>query len=165
PFGNGGDLGGRMGADLKMGLGPSLTLDGTVNPDFEQVEADPAEVNLSAFPTFFSERRPFFAEGSDLLSMAGFFYSRRIGAPPHGDASGSFVDRPPNSTILGAAKLSGRVGPSLSVAGLSAVTDREFAPTYDTTSGTLGRVRVEPLTGYGVARLVGKFGSAGSTAG
>ena len=165
PFDNGRNLGGRMGADLKMGLGPSLTLDGTVNPDFGQVEADPAEVNLSAFPTLFTERRPFFAEGSDLLSMAGFFYSRRVGAPPHGDVSGSFVDRPPSSIILGAAKLAGRLGPSLSVAALSAVTNREVAPTYDTTTGSFGRVRVEPLTGYGVARLVGKFGSAGSTAG
>src|SRR4051812_2428580 len=107
PFDDGRNLAARAGADMKLGLGPSLTLDATANPDFGQVEADPAEVNLSAFPTFFTEKRPFFTEGADLLQMAGFFYSRRVGAPPHGSAAGSFLDRPQNSTILGAAKLSG----------------------------------------------------------
>jgi hypothetical protein len=165
PFDDGRNLVARGGADLKMGLGPSLTLDATVNPDFGQVEADPAEVNLSAFPTFFAEKRPFFAEGSDLLQMAGFFYSRRVGAPPHGDASGSFLARPQNSTILGATKLTGRLSPSLSIAALGAVTDREYAQTYDLVTAARGRVRIEPVTGYGAARIVKKFGPAGSTAG
>lgn len=165
PFDDGRNLVARSGADMKMGFGSSLTLDATINPDFGQVEADPAEVNLSAFPTFFSERRPFFSENSDLFQMAGLFYSRRIGAPPHGSASGSFVSRPLNSTIVGAAKLTGRVTPSLSIAALAAVTDREFARTFDTTTSTLGRVRVEPVTAYGATRLVKRFGAAGSTIG
>jgi len=165
PFDDGRNLEARAGADLKMGLGPSLTLDATVNPDFGQVEADPAEVNLSAFPTFFSEKRPFFAEGNDLFQMAGFFYTRRIGAPPHGGVSASFLSRPQNSTILGAAKLSGRLTPSLSIAALGALTDREFARTFDVTTGRLGRVRIEPVTAYGATRMVKRFGAAGSTAG
>ena len=164
PFDDGRNLGVRAGADLKMGLGPSLTLDATVNPDFGQVEADPAEVNLSAFPTFFTEKRPFFAEGSDVLQMAGFFYSRRIGAAPHGTAAGTFLARPPNSTILGAAKLTGRLSSSVSIAALTAVTDREYARTYDL-GGTLGRTRIEPVTAYGAARIVKRFGANGSTAG
>ncbi|MSR07110.1 MAG: hypothetical protein EXR93_08610 [Gemmatimonadetes bacterium] len=165
PFDDGRNLKARGGADLKVGLGPSLTLDATANPDFGQVEADPAEVNLSAFPTFFSEKRPFFAEGSDLLQMAGLFYTRRIGAPPHGGASATFLSRPQNSTILGAAKLSGRLTPSLSIAALGALTDREYARTFDVTTGQLGRVRIEPVTAYGAARVVKRFGAAGSTIG
>jgi len=165
PFDDGRNLTARGGADLKIGLGSSLTLDATVNPDFGQVEADPAEVNLSAFPTFFSERRPFFAENSDLFQMAGLFYSRRIGAPPHGGASGTFVSRPQNSTILGAAKLTGRLTPSLSIAALGAVTDREYARTFDSATASFGRVRVEPLTSYAATRLVQRFGKSGSTVG
>ncbi len=85
PFDRGGNLASRAGADIKMGVGPNLTLDATINPDFGQVEADPAEVNLSGVETFFDEKRPFFTEGAGLLNLvpvANFFYSRRIGAPP-----------------------------------------------------------------------------------
>src|SRR5690606_32152133 len=89
---------GRVGGDLKMGLGPNLTLDATVLPDFGQVEADPADVNLSAFETIFSERRPFFTEGDEQLTGLAqnfinrpvYFYSRRIGAPPRGSIDGDF---------------------------------------------------------------------------
>ena len=90
------NLDGRVGLDAKVGLGSNLTLEATVNPDFGQVEADPAEVNLSAFETFFDERRPFFIEGSDLLTgnVDNYFYSRRIGAPPPGRAAGDFVEYP-----------------------------------------------------------------------
>ena len=100
-----------------------------MNPDFGQVEADPAEVNLSAFETFFDERRPFFLEGSQLLtgSVNNYFYSRRIGAPPPGRASGDFVDHPSTTTILGAAKLTGRLASGTSVGLLGAVTDAESA--------------------------------------
>jgi hypothetical protein len=157
----------RAGADLKVGLGPNLTLDATANPDFGQVEADPAEVNLSAFETFFSEKRPFFTEGSDLLSGggAGYFYSRRIGAAPHGPASGDFVDRPSNSTILGAAKLTGRLPGGLSVGVLGALTAHERARTFDTATGRFGSVDVEPATAYGVVRMRQEIGKGGSTAG
>ena len=95
PFSDGSDLGYRLGADAKMGLGPNLTLNATFNPDFGQVEADPAEVNLSAFETFFSERRPFFTEGRQLFSVNGprYFYSRRIGGSPHCRSPGDLCDR------------------------------------------------------------------------
>src|SRR5262249_20516699 len=84
-------LSGRAGADLKAGLGSNLTLDATVNPDFGQVEADPAQVNLTAFETVFDEKRPFFIEGNEILTGRAqgylgrptYFYTRRIGARPH----------------------------------------------------------------------------------
>jgi hypothetical protein len=167
PFDDGRNLAGRIGADLKMGLGPNLTLDATINPDFGQVEADPAVVNLTAFETFFTERRPFFVEGNRLLSntVPVYFYSRRIGAAPHGSAKGSFVDQPTNSTILGAAKISGRLGSGLSLAALSALTAREYARTYEVSSGSTSSVEVEPLTSFGVVRLEQEFGPYVSTAG
>jgi hypothetical protein len=167
PFDDGSEMSGRAGADVKFGLGPNLTLDATINPDFGQVEADPAEVNLSAFETVFDERRPFFTEGSSLLegNGAAFFYSRRIGQAPRGDAGGDYVSRPLNSTILGAAKVTGRLGSGLSVGALTALTGAEDARTYDVASGTFGRTRVEPLTAYGVGRVQQEFGANASTAG
>jgi len=167
PFDDGSSLEARVGGDLKMGLGPALTLEATVNPDFGQVEADPAEVNLSAFETFFAERRPFFIEGSQLLAGRGpeYFYSRRIGAAPSGDASGDFVDFPGTSTILGAGKLTGRLRGGTSIGVLAAVTGREHARTFTTESGEFQRVAVAPTTAFGVARVQRQFGKAQSTAG
>lgn len=157
----------RAGADFKLGLGPNLTLEATVNPDFGQVEADPAVVNLSAFEVFFDERRPFFTEGSRLLSGNGpnYFYSRRLGAPPPGSAGGDYQDRPSTSTILGAAKLTGRLHGGLSIGALAAVTSREWARTYTAARDSLGRTEVAPPTVYGVARLQQEFGASGSTVG
>ena len=165
PFNGGANLGGRVGADLKVGLGSNLTLEATVNPDFGQVEADPAEVNLSAFETFFDERRPFFVEGANLLTgnVDEYFYSRRIGAQPAGDADGEFVDYPPTTTILGAAKLTGRLESGMSVGMLAAVTDEESARTFS--AFHVGRVRVAPRTAYGVARVEQEFGPSGSSFG
>jgi hypothetical protein len=167
PFNDGSDFDGRAGADVKMGLGPNLTLDATVNPDFGQVEADPAEVNLSAFETAFSEKRPFFVEGSQLFEAEGptYFYSRRVGTRPRGSADGDFVDYPSNATILGAAKVTGRTSKGLSVGVLSAVTSREQARIFDTASGEETKIEVEPATGYGVVRLQQEFGADQSTAG
>ena len=84
PFDDGTNLHGRVGADIKMGLGPNLTLETAINPDFGQVEADPAEVNLTAFETRFPEKRPFFLEGAQLFNIGhpNFYYSRRIGRAP-----------------------------------------------------------------------------------
>jgi len=132
PFTDSVDVDGRLGLDAKVGIGSNLTLEATVNPDFGQVEADPAEVNLSAFETFFTERRPFFLEGINLLNNQddNWFYTRRIGAAPAGRAPGDFVDYPATSTILGAAKLTGRLQSGTSIGMLGAVTGEEFARTF-----------------------------------
>jgi hypothetical protein len=165
PFDDGVNLDGRVGTDLKLGFGPNLTLEATVNPDFGQIEADPAEVNLSAFETFFGERRPFFIEGNNLLQFAtnNFYYSRRIGARPSGPASGDYVDYPASATILGAAKLTGRLSSGTSLGFLGAVTGEQYARTD--TGGLLSRVRVAPRTYWGVGRVLKEFGSEGSTVG
>ena len=166
PFTAGANLQGRIGLDAKVGFGSNLTFEATVNPDFGQVEADPAEVNLSAFETFFSERRPFFVEGSNLLNGVddNWFYSRRIGAAPAGRVSGDFVDYPSTSTILGAAKLTGRLVSGTSIGVLGAVTGEEFARTFAVPQ-QFGRVRVAPRNTYVVARVQQEFGPFGSTFG
>jgi hypothetical protein len=153
----------RGGGDVKMGLGPNLTLDATFNPDFGQVEADPAEVNLSAFETFFSERRPFFIEGADLFGGRGTFYSRRIGARPPGFATATYAETVDNTTILGAAKMSGRLPSGLSLGVLSAVTAREEVATLDTATGQRGIEVVAPLAAYGVVTARQEFGRDRST--
>jgi hypothetical protein len=165
PFRGEQELEGRVGADLKMGVGPSLTLDATFNPDFGQVEADPAVVNLSAFPVFFEEKRPFFVEGKELLEAGGLFYSRRIGAPPRGRPAADFVDMPGNTTILAAGKLTGRTPGGLSVGALGAVTSEESAAIYDSASNTFGKARVEPSAGWAVLSLQQELGVEGSTVG
>ena len=166
PFDDGKNLAGSAGADIKVGFGSSLTLDATVNPDFGQVEADPAEVNLSAFETFFDEKRPFFIEGSGLLNsrFEGYFYSRRIGAPPVGPASGDFVDYPHTSTILGAAKLTGRLPSKTSIGVLTAVTSAEHATAFDLASNTRSRLGVAPTASFTVGRVQQEFGRNASTA-
>jgi hypothetical protein len=166
PFSSAANVDGRTGLDLKMGLGSNLTLEATVNPDFGQVEADPAEVNLSALETFFDERRPFFLEGADLLTgyPNNFFYSRRIGAAPPGRAVGEYVDQPRAATILGAAKLTGRLASGTSIGVLSGVTGDETARAF--TPGTpIGSIRVAPTAVFGVARVEQEFGPPGSTVG
>jgi hypothetical protein len=167
PFDNGFNGAGRVGADVKMSVGPNLTLDVTVNPDFGQVEADPAEVNLSVNETFFDERRPFFLEGSQLLAGASnnFFYSRRIGATPRGDADGDYVDYPAASTILGAAKLTGRLASGTSLGLLGAMTGEESARTFNLGDEGPLRTRVAPRTAYAVGRVQHEIGSQGSTVG
>ena len=163
----------RAGGDLKLGLGPNLTLDATFNPDFGQVEADPAVVNLTAFETVFDERRPFFIEGNELLTGRGqsflgrptWIYSRRIGAAPRGSARADFVKQPSSTTIVSAAKVTGRLASGLSIAGLAAVTPREYALTYDSLSGADGRVAVEPPAATGVVRLLQDFGAEQSNVG
>ncbi len=167
PFDDGRNLEARVGADLKMGLGPNLTLEATVNPDFGQVEADPAEVNLTAFETRFDEKRPFFLEGSQLFNIGhpNFYYSRRIGARPIGAASADFVDYPQNTTILAAGKLSGRLPSKTSIAVLSAVTDEEHARLAGLDAADLGSVRVTPRAYWSVGRVLQEFGPLGSTAG
>ena len=143
----------RFGADLKVGLTSNVTLDGAINPDFGQVEADPGVLNLSAFEQFYAEQRPFFLEGSGIFrydidcndgQCTGLFYSRRIGRSPQlGDTFGDAAS-PQQTSILGAAKVTGRLGNGLSIGFLDAVTDR--------VQGTEART-IEPMTNYGVVRL------------
>ena len=143
----------QLGADVKIGLTSNVTLDAAINPDFGQVEADPGVLNLSAFEQFYAERRPFFLEGSGIFrydldcddgACTGLFYSRRIGrAPQLGDRYGDAAS-PQQTAILGAAKVTGRLGNGLSIGFLDAVTDR--------VQGTQART-IEPMTNYGVVRL------------
>jgi hypothetical protein len=149
-----------IGADVKYGLTSDFTLTATFNPDFGQVDADPAEVNLTAFETFLSERRPFFLEGTDIFSFGidgggQLFYSRRIGRAPTGflPAGTRFADVPESTTILGAAKLSGKTSSGWSLGVLNAVTAEEHAP-FISADGTRDRVVIEPLTNYAVARVI-----------
>jgi len=166
PFDDGLNLEGRVGLDLKMGIGPNLTLDATITPDFGQVEADPAVINLTDFEVFFPERRPFFSEGSALLNgpANNYFYSRRIGAQPSGSASGDYVEAPSSNTILGAAKLTGRLPAGTSIGVLAAVTGQEYAKTFVSEPEVFDEVRVAPRTTWGVARVQQEFGPEGSTA-
>lgn len=163
PFRDGWDQRARVGLDFKMGLGPNLTIESTIRPDFGQVEADPAEVNLSAFETFFSEKRPFFTEGASIFNgVSGYFYSRRIGGAPRGEAEGDAVLYPRSSEIVAAAKLSGRFASGLTLGGLFAVTSGEDARVFDMRSRRVSEVRVGPRTSYGVLRLKQEIGESGS---
>ncbi|MBX3132014.1 MAG: carbohydrate binding family 9 domain-containing protein [Gemmatimonadaceae bacterium] len=134
-----------LGADVKYGITSNLTLDATVNPDFGQVEADPAVLNLGAFEQFFEERRPFFLEGAGIFNFASnLFYSRRVGRAPQLGGTYYRDDNPLNTTILGAAKVTGRTAGGLNVGFVNAVADREL--------GDAGRT-IEPQTNYAVLRL------------
>jgi len=166
PFETGSKYAGNLGFDAKVGLLGNLTLDASVNPDFGQVEVDPAVINLSAYETYYEEKRPFFIEGASLFDGFGrggvymnmninwpspsFFYSRRIGRAPQGYAThDGFVSTPDRSTILGAAKITGKVG-GWNVGFINALTAREFAEVDGL--GVRARDEVEPLTYYGVLR-------------
>src|SRR5262245_49467168 len=148
-----------VGLDLKYRLSGGLTLTGTLNPDFGQVEADPAVVNLGAFETFFEERRPFFVEGSGYFTFNNLFYSRRIGRQPQRSMDtpdDGFVTQPANSTVLAAAKLTGRVG-AFAVGALNAVTAPEYATLASGPALDRSRSPVEPMTSYSLARVSREF--------
>ncbi|MBX7186713.1 MAG: carbohydrate binding family 9 domain-containing protein [Vicinamibacteria bacterium] len=166
PFRDGWDQSSRIGLDFKMGLGPNLTLESTIHPDFGQVEADPAEVNLSAFETFFPEKRPFFTEGAAIFNaVSGYFYSRRIGGAPIGEVEGDAVQYPRTSEILAAAKLSGRSASGLTMGGLFALTAQEEARIFDPATERVRSVPVGPRTSYAVVRLRQELGRNGSGVG
>ncbi|MGH9379516.1 MAG: DUF5916 domain-containing protein [Thermoanaerobaculia bacterium] len=154
----------RYGGDFLMDLSPGLSLEATINPDFGQIEADPAVVNLSAYEVFFPERRPFFLEGAQLFEGLGprYFYSRRVGAPPHGRANAPFSELPVDTTIAGAAKVIGRRPSGWSTGSLLALTEEEDARTFDPETGQFGRVPVEPRTAFGVSRVQRDFGAGSS---
>jgi hypothetical protein len=165
PFDSGANPAGRVGADVKVGIGSNMTLEATFNPDFGQVEADPAEVNLTVFETIFDERRPFFIEGNNILEAgtSNYYYSRRIGARPTGPATAQYVDYPDQATILGAAKLTGRLSNGLSVGFLGAVTGEESAGISN--RGIRSEIEVAPRTEWLVGRAIQQFGTQGSTVG
>jgi hypothetical protein len=166
PFYRANDTKPSVGADLKYGLPSGLTLTGTVNPDFGQVEVDPAVVNLSAYETFFPEKRPFFVEGGNFFNIGTInggpsygsqqiFYSRRIGRAPERFPDAQFVDAPDATTILGAGKITGKVGP-WSVGVLNAVTAEENARILDV-DNVKTSTPVEPLSNYFVGRVAHDF--------
>jgi hypothetical protein len=164
PFFDGSELDPRTGLDLRYGLGSAYTLDLTVNPDFGQVEVDPAVVNLSAFEVFFRERRPFFVEDAQIFdfSLSGrsqLFYSRRIGRQPRGDApSGTDFDEIPTQTnILGAAKVTGRSANGFSFGALGALTGRENGKAFTQSTNSFQNFIVEPRTQYGVLSMKQDF--------
>jgi len=172
PFAQGEEYKVNAGFDLKLGLKSNLTLDATINPDFGQVEVDPAVINLSAFETFYEEKRPFFIEGASIFdefgrggatsnaniswSQPSFFYSRRIGRTPGGFVTqDGYVNFPGRSTILGALKLSGKVGKGWSIGALSSLTAREYAEIDH--FGERFKQEVEPFSFYGVVRSLKEF--------
>ncbi|NIM12066.1 MAG: hypothetical protein GTO45_08100 [Candidatus Aminicenantes bacterium] len=153
------------GVDGKIGITSDLTLDFTINPDFGQVEADPSEVNLTTFETFFEEKRPFFIEGRNIMdfrlmlgdgdfSWDNLFYSRRIGRLPHhvpNTNDDEYLDMPTNTSILGALKLTGKTKSGLSIGILDSLTSKEEAEIDFL--GERRRETVEPMTNYFVMRL------------
>ncbi len=155
------------GVDMKLGVTNNLTLTGAINPDFGQVEVDPAVVNLSAFETFFQEKRPFFLEGAQIFGTYGrggsndfwgfnnseptIFYSRRIGRAPQLGAPSGYSDIPTATTILGAAKLTGKTSSGWSLGFLEAVTGEETA--RSAAGIRRGQTVVEPLTNYVAVRM------------
>lgn len=171
PFNKGRSYLPGMGADLKVGLSSNLTLNATINPDFGQVEVDPAVVNLSDVETYFNEKRPFFVEGSSIFNFGyggannywgfnwpgpNFLYSRRIGRAPQGSIpDNNYSDRPDGTHIIGAAKLTGKVEGNWNLGALTAVTRREYAK-YQS-NGVNSTVEVEPVTSYSVLRMQRDF--------
>ena len=163
-----------MGADLKVGIGSNFTLTTTLFPDFGQVEADPATVNLSANETYFGERRPFFTEGLEIFDFGStrtlysnipiMFYSRRVGRPPRvglGHSNYSYLDYPGGTRIIAAGKLNGKTSNGWSLGILNAVSSDEKAAYIDTL-GSEHSAKVEPLTNTMIAR-VRKDLNAGTT--
>ncbi len=157
PFRDGSELYGGVGVDVKFRPTSNMALDVAFNPDFGQVEVDPAVVNLTAFETFYAEKRPFFVEGAGLFGFGSgsqLFYSRRIGrAPQLAAGSGAvFSSVPINTTIVGAAKLTGKTSRGLSLGFVEALTAREEVVWVDTGQAA-HRAMAEPTTNYFVGRV------------
>ena len=165
-----------VGGDVKYGLPGGLTLSATVNPDFGQVEVDPAVVNLTAFETGFPEKRPFFLEGSDVFSFGQvvrqndygdqyFLYSRRIGRKPQLGVPGGtlYADLPSQTTIASAAKVTGKSGP-WTIGILDAVTTEQRARILSSTGSQYARP-VEPLSNYFAGRVKRDFRGGATTVG
>ncbi len=182
PYHGGHDMRFSAGGDVKFLLTSNLTLDATLNPDFGQVEVDPATLNLSAFETYYQEKRPFFIAGASAFSFGGLscffcsntsslsaFYSRRIGRPPqlagYVDDHSTYADVPDNTTILGAAKVTGRTQSGYTVGVLDALTNQETATFRPSAGGPEATQVVEPLTNYFVGRVKKEFRDGSTTFG
>jgi hypothetical protein len=161
---------GSGGLDGKVGISSNFTVDFTFNPDFGQVESDPSVMNLTAFETFYEEKRPFFLEGKNILSLAyddvSLFYTRRIGHlsdyTPQA-AGNEFVQMPERTAIIDAIKLSGKSADGLSVGILQSFTSDAWARISD---GAIERhVTVEPMTNYVVGRVQKDFNEGGTIVG
>jgi hypothetical protein len=158
----------RAGLDLKYGIARNFTLDATINPDFGQVEVDQAVLNLTVFETHYPEKRPFFVEGAQFFTFGSsyddtplpLFFSRRVGRRPvfAPEAGQTLVEIPPWTTILGAAKLSGRSASGLSLGAFSALTDEEMATVRTDSTGVEEALRAEPQASYTVIRARQEFG-------
>jgi hypothetical protein len=161
----------NAGLDLKMGLKSNLTLDLSFNPDFGQVEVDPAVINLAASEIYYEEKRPFFIEGADIFGFASggitgysnfgwsnptFFYSRRIGRPPQGRVNtDGYTNYPSWTTILATAKITGKIGKNWNIGFINALTEREYAEVD--LDGEREKIEVEPFSYYGVLRIQNEF--------
>ncbi len=170
PFRKGKEIFGGTGVDFKIGLKSNLTLDATINPDFGQVEVDPAVINLTAFETFYEEKRPFFIEGANIFEFGyggatnyssfnwgnpSFFYSRRIGGAPKGNVSrDDYVSLPERTTILGAFKITGKIS-GWNLGFTNAITEREYAEID--LNGERFKEEIEPFSYYGVLRTQKEF--------
>jgi len=176
PFRTGRSRDMRGGADLNVGVTSNLTLSATINPDFGQVEADPAVVNLSAFETFYPEKRPFFNEGLDIFRFPillgdgdnaneQLFYTRRVGRAPQGSADprGGYAEEIRQTTILGAGKLSGKTPSGWTIGLLGALTAEETADVLGGDGIEYADV-VEPRSTYFVGRLAKDFRGGASQA-
>ena len=170
------------GADIKYNLTSNLTLDATINPDFGQVEVDPASLNLSDYETFYDEKRPFFVANRNAFNFGGtscyfcsnfsglgVLYSRRIGRPPQLNGwvnnQAVFADAPGDASILGAAKITGRTSSGYTVGLLDAVTGRESARYVTTVGGPQLTQTVEPLTNYFMGRVRKELRGGAATVG
>lgn len=172
------DLKNTLGADMKFGITNNLTLDLSVNPDFGQVEADPAELNISAFESYFPEKRPFFVEGGNIFNFSmglgdgdqsrnSLFYTRRIGRSPHDYAENDdgYETNPVATKILTAGKISGKTANGWSIGILDAVTAKEVGVIKYEDDTPTERLTVEPLTNYFVTRLQKDFNESQTTIG
>ena len=164
PYADGNDFTLNAGLDAKIGITNDLTLDVTINPDFGQVEADPAAINLDGFEIFNRDQRPFFVENKNIFDYRfadnrnNLFFSRRIGRSPQVSPEtpgGAFVDQPQNTTILGAAKFSGKTKNGWSIGVLESMTSKEF--TEISTNGEISESLAEPFTNYFVGRIQKDF--------
>jgi len=182
PYADGADMRLNFGADVKYLLTTNLTLDATINPDFGQVEVDPSVLNLSAFETYYDEKRPFFVAGSSAFwfggmrcmfcsnsSSLGAFYSRRIGRPPqlagYVEDESTYADVPETTSILGAAKITGRTDGGYTIGVLNALTGQETAHYVTSAGGPETSQIVEPLTNYFVGRMKKELRDGATTVG